>query len=291
MWTPDDPAKKKYISYSGEFPKRLYRYRSVNHANLESRIKFEVLEEAVYLAGLGELNDPDEGRFAITFGGGYEKVLQYWRLAIASADPAQPADQAEASAKSNTDELARTGYAVPDRVISHTRNMLEQVVRVACFTTQPANYSMWANYAKYTDEAGRVHDHAGICIEYLCDESWRSTTLHPVQYTDVVPQINVVANVESDLVRAMYTKALEWRCEEEWRITSVIDARPPFPANLTANSKFKVQNAVVGVIFGLKTPDSLVNTFRSGIGPHMPNIRFKKVVRDIRTFERKIVDI
>ena len=84
MWTPSDPAERKYISYTGSLPSRLYRYRTISRSNLDRLIEFEVLEEAIYLAGMGELNDPDEGRFKITFGDCYEDVLSYWRGSIAT---------------------------------------------------------------------------------------------------------------------------------------------------------------------------------------------------------------
>ena len=180
---------------------------------------------------MGELNDPDEGRFRITFGDCYEDVISYWRRAIARSCPTLSSDQVEALARRNADELSAAGYQVPDRVIDFTRNTLEKLVRVACFTTQPTNYSMWANYAKYVDDKGVAHDHAGVCIEYVCDETWRTTTLYPVEYSDEVPEVSVVAGIESEIVRVMYQKSREWCGEEEWRITSLIRAEPPFSAN------------------------------------------------------------
>ena len=291
MWTPSDPDERKYISYTGPLPNRLYRYRTVSRTNLDRLIEFEVLGEAIYLAGMGELNDPDEGRFKITFGDCYKDVLSYWRGAISRHSPALSSDQVEAQARSNADETAAFGYQPPDRVVDYTRSVLEKVVRVACFTTQPTNYSMWANYAKYFDDDGRAHDHAGVCIEYVCDEAWRTTTLHPVEYSDEVPEVNVVAGIELDIVRAMYQKSREWRCEEEWRITSVIQSMPPFPANLTANSKIKIEGAVSAVIFGMKAPDYLIREIQARVAESKPDIRFRKVVRDARTFTRKVVDL
>lgn len=287
MWIPDN-GTKKYISYDGPLPSSLYRYRSVSPKNIERLIDFEIAEEAIFLAGLKDLNDPDEGRFTINFGEDYNEILKYWQRAIARTHPELPFLDVFMQAKSNADQLVATDYLVPDGTIAYTRDVLEQLVRVACFTTQPTNYSMWANYAKQFDENGSALDHGGICIEYQCDEGWRSTTLHPVAYADLVPEISVTKEYESELVRAMYSKAREWRCENEWRITSIIDARPPFPANLTGNSQMKIAGAVQSVIFGLKATDSMMNMFISRLKPVRPNLLFKRVVRDARTFERKL---
>lgn len=150
---------------------------------------------------------------------------------------------------------------------------------------------MWANYAKHIDATGKSTDHAGICIEYLCDEGWRATTLHPVQYSDTVPEINVTERSEEDLVHAMYAKSPEWQCENEWRITSVIAAKPHFPSNLAANAKIKLKGAVRSVIFGLKTQDSVIQTFVSRLQSLKPDITFKRVIQDISTFQRRVVDL
>lgn len=289
MWTLDDRSKK-YISYDGPLPKNLYRYRSFSPATIDRLINFELLDEAIYLAALRDLNDPDEGRFRINFGTNYDDVLGFWRQAIASTEPNTTSAEVEERSKILAQEVAASGYKVPNHVINYTRGVLEQIVRVACFTTQPTNYSMWANYAKYIDATGNSTDHAGICIEYLCDEGYRNTTLHPVQYSDLVPEINVTNLSEEDLVRAIYSKSLEWQCESEWRITSVIAAKPPFPSNLAANSKIKLEGAVRSVIFGLKTHESVIQTFVSRLQPLKPNISFKRVIQDFSTFQRKVVD-
>jgi len=57
MWTEINTDTKKFITYSGEFPDKLYRYRTVTSSNLDRIINFEILEEAIYLAGFHELND------------------------------------------------------------------------------------------------------------------------------------------------------------------------------------------------------------------------------------------
>lgn len=290
MWIPDD-GSKKYIAYSGALPSRLYRYRSVTPETLDRLINNEIIEESIYLAGLKDLNDPDEGRFRLNFGTSHNDIVRYFREAYTNAFPGTSADQVESQAKAHADELEAANFDAPDRVVNYMRPIFEQLIRVACFTTQPTSYLMWANYAKHLDTTGVSIDGGGICIEYLCDEGWRETTLHPVKYSNTVPEINVVTREEYELVHAMYSKAEEWRCEDEWRITSVIKAMPPFPTNLTANSQIKLEGAVLGIIFGLKTPEATIEAFVSRLRPIRPKLLFKRVVRDSRTFERKLVEL
>lgn len=288
MWIEADPNAKMLISYSGNFPEKLYRYRSVSAANLDRLINFEIIEEAIYLAGLKDLNDPDEGRFLIKFEGSYAEIIEYWRKALQSSRSSLSNAETEDEAKSRTEEIIRLNYVLPDYTLQYTRYVLEHVLRVACFTTQPVNYSMWANYAKYVHPSDGEIAHGGICLEYYCDEAWRSGNLHPVEYSDVVPEINVVKRDENELTKAVFIKSREWRCEEEWRIMSIIQSMPPFPDNLTANSRIRVENSVASVIFGLKTPMELIEEICERVSAAKPRIIFKQIVRDPKTFNREI---
>ncbi|MDQ7842038.1 MAG: hypothetical protein RDU83_13615, partial [bacterium] len=107
MWEAADQTAKPLISYSGSLPTKLYRYRSVSADNLGRLIEFEILEEGVYLAGLKDLNDPDEGRFLIKFEGSRSQIASYWREAFRSSDPAMTSREAERLADERADEIIR----------------------------------------------------------------------------------------------------------------------------------------------------------------------------------------
>ena len=66
MWKEIDWSDG-YITYSGELPNYLYRYRSINMQSIDRLMDFELCEETIYLAGLNELNDPNEGRLSVRF--------------------------------------------------------------------------------------------------------------------------------------------------------------------------------------------------------------------------------
>ena len=73
-WVVGDGAPN-YIRYAGPLPASLYRYRSVSAGNIDRIIDFEIIGEAFFLAALGELNDPDEGRFRFVLEKDYEAAL------------------------------------------------------------------------------------------------------------------------------------------------------------------------------------------------------------------------
>jgi hypothetical protein len=293
MWTPIDTQSKKLVNYLGELPTHLYRYRSLSLDKLDRLIDEEIIEEIIFLAGLADLNDPDEGRFTLNFQGSRDEIFEYWLKAIKAHEPHLSEKEREAKANSNTDELIRNNFQAPQRVITQTRYALENVIRVACFTTQFKNYSMWANYAKYIDRKDNSCDlgHGGICIEYTCDDGWRHLGLHPVEYTDIVPDLKVTDRNEVELVKAVYTKAREWRGEDEWRVMSILQTLPPFPTNFTANSKIKLEDSIQSVIFGMNTPNDLINEISSRVRVKKPTIAFKRVIRDPITFTRTVVDL
>src|ERR1043166_3465080 len=67
-WSPI-PKGWSSVNYARQCPQRLYRYRKLTAGNLEDRIMFEVIEEKIFLAGAGRLNDPDEGCISWEFNG------------------------------------------------------------------------------------------------------------------------------------------------------------------------------------------------------------------------------
>jgi hypothetical protein len=291
LWREVQPAETPLITYDGEFPRRLFRYRSVEPSKLDRLIESEIIGEAIYLAGYKQLNDPDEGRFLVKFDGSFEEIVEFWRKALSKTDPTLDPSRREAIALSNAHEVVKSGYTAPDHVVSYTRYILEHLIRVACFTRLPLNYSMWANYAKYTDPVNGAVDHGGLCIEYECNESWRLLNLHPIEYSDAIPELDVVARSELNLVRTIYKKSAEWRCEEEWRIMSTLQAKAPFGPNFDMNSKVRLENGVKGVIFGLATPPAVIDEITTRVRKAKPAITFHRVTRNPATFARQLTEL
>jgi hypothetical protein len=292
MWKEISDKEQSMVEYKGVIPNKLYRYRSIDPETIDERlINFEILDEAIFLAGLKDLNDPDEGRFLMEFDGTKEEIFAFWKSAIQAVKVTSSSKQVDDEANINTARVIKDSSKVPDYIVHQTRNVLENLVRVACFTTEPVNYSMWANYAKYFHPTKGPQDHAGVCIEYKCDDNWKAINLHPVEYTNILPKLNPVTLMEKDLVQTLYMKTREWRGEEEWRIMSVIKAKPPFPKNLTANSKVKISDSVTGVIFGMKTPEAIVKDIVAKVTIKRPDITFQKVIKNPTTYCRELIKL
>ena len=291
QWTERNTYQKSYLTYQGEFPFALFRYRTVAPDTLDRLIDFEIAQDGIYLSALKDLNDPDEARFHLRFAGNGEDMVAYLWRGIRESQPFLSDEAVMAIAQKNFQELRDNNFVPPDHVFHYTRHCLMHVLRVACFTTSPTNFSLWANYAKHKDADGHAADHAGICIEYRCDKSWHVGALHPVRYSDDVPEINPVDRNEEAFAQVLYMKSREWRGEEEWRISSVLQTAPPFEGNWQANCKIKIQGAVAAVIFGVSTPQETVEKFASRVKKVRPDIALKRVVRNPLTWVREVVTI
>lgn len=289
LWVEDNPNESKFITYEGELPPFLYRYRSVSPSTIDRLINFEIIDEGIYLAAIKELNDPDEGRFIVKFDGTESEIEDFWRDLL--KDAYTPGIQLNSEVKFRTRKILESNKFATKELADNIRYANEHIIRMACFTTEPVNYMMWANYARYINESNQSIDHGGICIEYICDESFRNTTLHPVIYTDEMPVINILRRIESDLVLASYKKTREWRGESEWRIVLVIQTNAPFAENYALNAKIRIENSIKSIIFGVKTPEAIIREVVTRVKAVRPEIKFKKVTRNNLTFSREIKNI
>ncbi len=75
------------LKFEGTLPSILYRYRKVKIDELERLIEFEVINECVFLAGIGQLNDPDEGRIRWVLDESNEAIYEYIKEVITKQNP------------------------------------------------------------------------------------------------------------------------------------------------------------------------------------------------------------
>lgn len=279
-WQEAPSDRIPFISYEGELPKSFFRYRSIDLTNLDSRlIDFELNESGIYLSGLDELNDPCEGRLKIEFSSEQEAII-YWMKALSKHYP--KTDQITLLAESiNRHRLYKKS---PDFALEGVYNLHKDIgrkyIRTACFTIDPTNMAMWANYAKFIDTKNHQSmDGGGLCIEYQFDDEIRKETFHPVFYTSDVPVFNPSTDDEKTLAKAFLTKSPEWTYEQEWRLISTLTPIDPQKPPLTCNSKLKFEGAIKRVIFGLKTPKKIIDHI---INRTAPNFTFHKVLVDNR---------
>lgn len=280
-WSPI-PEDWSVEKFSGTFPKFLYRYRQLSPASVGHRVTSEILDEAVFLAGAGDLNDPDEGRIQWRIDGDRESAIRLIAGVLGSEGPysGNPTDLIARAWKIAANMVGH-GTSVPKHISDGLHEIVSKLVRVVCFTTDPLNQPMWAHYGKYVDSDQEITN-GGLCIEYEPQDSWRNAGLHPVEYRSPRPMINMLARegLPMALAQAMRVKSVDWSYENEWRITSFLQATsPPWPTNLAANSRLQLSGSVRSVIFGLATPVSVIDEVASIVRTNRPNLRLMRVQR------------
>jgi len=297
------PIKWDLIKYEGQLPKKFYRFRSISPNSIDRLINFEILEEGVFLSGLKDLNDPNEGRFLIKFDGNSTQLYQYWIALLRKAWPKEPPGRINQEAKRRRNLALQNNLAPPDDVVTYMTNVIGIAVRAACFATDWDNFAMWAHYSKFIDGTGKNTDHGGICIEYECDDSWRDINLHPITYSNDIPIINAlkVHKNELELVKASYTKTTEWSYENEWRIICILQSPTNHPMDLLTSAelnskianacKIHMEKSIISIIFGINATIETIQKFRNEITQEKPHIIFRKVTRNPRSLKLELIDI
>lgn len=266
-----------YITYPEDLPNYLYRYRSINMQSIDRLMDFELCDEAIYLAGLNELNDPNEGRFLVRFSENVSDIKSFFFESMEDEYP--NISQRRIEAEKRALRVVLSEFKPTPEIIKDYRDKIGQVFRVACFTEDCFNTPMWANYAKFIDKEKTI-DRAGLCIEYRVDEGFKSLNLHPVDYTDSVPIVRVDKDIEDFSNKIFYVKHTSWSYEKEWRISSVLQATYPFEKLLTTNSKLRLESSINAIIFGEYTPSSIIKKIFEKVNNANPSIEFKQVFYD-----------
>jgi hypothetical protein len=254
---------------------------------------FEVIEEKIFLAGAGRLNDPDEGCISWEFNGSDQDIHNFWVRKLALHAPTLTKAEVEKEARRRTSQVIRESKILNATVQSSFKSVIDDLVRMACFTTEPLNSAMWSHYATWEGTSG-IKEHGGICIEYHGGKSWRSLGLHPVSYGNRRPKVNILSSDRTkrhQLAKALLVKSSSWRYEQEWRAVAYLTANPPFPANLEKNSKFCMPGAVRAVIAGLNATKGMVCRIEKLMKRHGCSVPLRKVERDTMTQELVIVDL
>ncbi|WP_201550199.1 DUF2971 domain-containing protein [Psychrobacter fjordensis] len=275
--------EKKYftndnVEYEGGYPQYLYRYRSIDINNIDRLINFELKNENIFLAGMGDLNDPNEGRFISEFYKDRNEVLKYF-------DKHMPKNIQSISKNISRDdyiklcvEMVENGdYKVIGEVPKNIREKFGKIIRIACFTEKPLNLPMWAHYAKYVNNNESI-DRGGLCIKYEVGAGLKSLNLHPVVYTDEKPKVTISLELKKFPLLNFYKKTKDWQYEKEWRVLKALKDSIPSDSEIINHSKVSLKPTISEVIFGDKTPNDIIENICSEVTKSNTNIIFRRLV-------------
>ncbi|AQT95942.1 DUF2971 domain-containing protein [Pseudomonas azotoformans] len=207
-------------------PSHLYKYQTKTEYSLASLKK-----GTVWLSSPTSFNDP----FDCAINLDRKKIKESLAHAVD-----------EITKGANVSEEAMLGFKTvkPADEIAYDqlRESLKEVMQsigVLCLSEVPDEILMWSHYANY---------HKGFCIEYaLGENSILKEMAKPVRYTEIFPSLSLV-NLPSGakdnfLEICIYTKAIQWRYEKEWRV--IMDE---------GGKLFKAPAPISAIIFGARMP-------------------------------------
>lgn len=218
------------------FPKKLYRYRPA--------IRENELQGNIYLSHYKELNDPydscsvlhactaseflnyrkkeSQAMMRLSLAKGIDdstldnifrqpewfEVLVKTAFELRAAQPQTVLDAVES--------LEHTVMEIAEKITEYHNQRLHEY-RIACFTEESSNTSMWNFYA---------NGHSGICLEYDIEDKWK-TNIYPVRYTNLLPDILKILFTEpvspNAMLKCLVHKLNCWNNETEWRLIPTQD--------------------------------------------------------------------
>ncbi len=157
--------------------------------------------------------------------------------------------------------------------------------KVICFSARKDSILMWSHYAE---------SHAGLVLEFRNIDGLDSPykVAKPIHYSERAPQFAEAAELSALLAgesgiddaifdRMVYTKAAEWRYEEEWRVQSGQGREPGKPYE---DVPFAMEE-LHAVYFGCKTSQTTKNHLQPLIRHAFPHTEIWCARRETHTYD------
>lgn len=235
-----------YRMFQNEFigPPNIYRYRSNSEFTID-----ELSNNYIYFQGRQLLNDPFDC---------YPKLLQV------PDDESQLRKFAEHLLKLQGPNKSRQVIRSEARKhnLAHWKTVFEEQIEkvvdtfgIACFSSQPSNLMLWANYANC---------HKGLCLRFNVDLS--PEFFRDLDFVNYQEELESLPYLPGDRVKHLfYTKSTAWKMEQEYRLIQ------------TPIGKHKFQpESLVGVIFGIDATKEFIFQVMDACGSKYPNLIFYK---------------
>jgi hypothetical protein len=208
-----------------------YKYREIGEPNSKERLRLEEMfvERKCHFAKPSTLNDPFDCEPYTHFEdpAKLRKSIQNRRKKLSPQKPGK----GEITKTMQDIKSAYQGYSL--------RELFDKYIGVFCLSKSALLSLQWSHYGD---------SHKGICLEFDFGviEDWYS---EEVDYTNNRVSIDLLDFQENEhariktLLKAVYSKGMDWEIEQEVRAISQSSGLKPFPSE-----------GLKSVIFGLSTP-------------------------------------
>jgi hypothetical protein len=175
----------------------VYKYSSLSHPE---RLQKILLENALYVPTVAELNDPVDGR---PFLAPMSKDQMLCFLFSRNFNPTLSIAEQGALVRELEESIERVGHEQLMREMVETLNELQKSHRVYSMSKRYDNMGLWAKYA---------NDHSGYCLEFARQGEFFGRATE-VFYGESVP-----LDVYNPKSYFLWCKREDWRGEEEVRV-------------------------------------------------------------------------
>ena len=187
-------------------PARLYKYSSFTAQNLEN-----LKNQQIYFNSPKNFNDPYDcsvtPKILVPTNGEVESLRDQYLRETAVGTPVH--EQFKAASASKLREMLMRSAS---QVVAEKVKNFSETKGVSCFSEGCEDLLMWAHYGG---------NYRGFCLEF---DTHRLPTVHKVEYTDTMPQFNMVPLLrnpedagDSGIMSVFLSKSRSWAHEREWR--------------------------------------------------------------------------
>ncbi len=241
------------------FPKSFYKYKGLSEKIIES-----IEQSYIWLAEIASLNDPfecsiqfDNDECLRHFYSSPEFQLFFKKVngQILTPQEIERLGKSEKPFKEYLKICEAKGIPfnqTEEEQIRKVQNRWSQIVeeanqnlRICSFSLIKDSLLLWSHYSD---------EHRGICIEYdFEDENILRAFIQPVIYKDKVHKIGLMEEyTTSQIIGASLVKSLDWKYEQEWRLTifkqdasSSQKIPSPIPKAIYLGTRFSVNNDIL----------------------------------------------
>ena len=242
----------------------------------------------MYFSSVNDFNDPFDCQFQVDSSCSEAERRRYYQYILEKYEPSHDRHKIQETLDTAEENLGPGMIKFFDKM-AQSQTILEVERRgLYCLSAVPNNILMWAHYA---------NAHHGFCLQFLNEQSQRFRVKSnpeergetpklldpaPVRYSKQYPVVNFIRGNRMTVgLRTCFTKAKQWKYEQEWRI---VDINGPGP------HQFPPQ-CLTGVIFGCRMSEKHKELIRDWCEDRDSAIKYYQARQSVDSYRLHIEEI
>jgi hypothetical protein len=247
-----------------QIPSKLYRYGSLKNPEYLREV---LLDNKIYCTCPFDFNDPFDCRPRVVVGNTTNELKAAQKVVENILKKRSTLERP--SRKKEAKRILRE--IKTSKGITEAFESLLGRAGVFCLTGKRDNLLMWAHYAD---------KHRGFCLEFEASPPGSFfSNAEPIQYEKDYPTVRMFTADKEDWGKESFlTKFIEWKYEDEWRLTSRELGHLAFPPEL-----------LTGIILGCKITSKHTEMIRDWVSNRKQPIKIEKAVMNDKEFKVDII--